>query len=133
MEEEKTFIKIPIYDKYNFGTSWIVCSINNLKVKYTCEMLFFPAMTWSSWCTTAPRIQRSPQILGTGQVTSSKFHTEDPQILGTTMKKGVTLTTWQPRSVHPCSSLRWDFVIEICYTFSAPIFFFFNLGKRNMS
>jgi hypothetical protein len=37
-------------------------------------------------------------------MTQSNFHTEDPQILGTTVKKLVITVTWCLEFIHPCHS-----------------------------
>jgi hypothetical protein len=41
------------------------------------------------------------QILDANSVTRSQYHTEDPQIFGTTVQSLVTLVTWHPRFVRP--------------------------------
>ena len=45
-----------------------------------------------------------PSHLGSNRVTYSKFHIEDPQILGTTIQYFVIQVNWPPRFVHPCHS-----------------------------
>jgi hypothetical protein len=46
------------------------------------------------------------QILGARSMSLSKYHTEDPQILGATVKNLVATATWCPRFVHRWS-VRW--------------------------
>jgi hypothetical protein len=41
------------------------------------------------------------KIMGTIRVTFCKFHTEDPQVLGTTIQNLVTRMTWHSVFVHP--------------------------------
>ena len=48
-----------------------------------------------------------PKIPGTRRTTWSKFHTEDPQILGTTVQNLVTTVSWYPGIVHPCINIIW--------------------------
>jgi hypothetical protein len=45
------------------------------------------------------------KILSARRVAWSKFHTEDPQIIGATLQNLVARATWQQRFVHPCTSL----------------------------
>jgi len=40
---------------------------------------------------------------GARRVTSCKFHTEGPQLLGTTIQSLVVRATWFPDFVHPCN------------------------------
>jgi hypothetical protein len=44
------------------------------------------------------------QYSGALRVTRSKFHTEDPQILGATVQNLVALVTWRPAVMYPCSA-----------------------------
>jgi hypothetical protein len=39
-------------------------------------------------------------------MTVSKFHTQDPRILGVTAQNLVATATWRPGFVHPCCNLR---------------------------
>lgn len=58
----------------------------------------------------APVFQKSrshPKIPGTRRTTWSKFHTEDPQILSTTVQNLVTTVSWYPGIVHPCINIIW--------------------------
>ena len=41
------------------------------------------------------------RILGTGRVTRSKFHTDDPQILGATVQNPVARSNWHLGFLHP--------------------------------
>jgi len=45
-------------------------------------------------------------ILGTRGVTGSKFHTQDQQILDTTIQNLVTQATWHPGLVHLCNTVE---------------------------
>jgi len=44
------------------------------------------------------------KILGARRVIWSKFHTEDPQILGVIVEKVVARATWYPGFVHHCTT-----------------------------
>jgi hypothetical protein len=41
------------------------------------------------------------EIPGTRRVTRSKFHSEDPHILSTTVEDVVVVVSWHPTFVHP--------------------------------
>ena len=45
------------------------------------------------------------KILGAKMVTWSKFHTEEPKMLGATAQNLVVRVTWRPGFVYPCSRL----------------------------
>jgi hypothetical protein len=49
------------------------------------------------------------KIPGARRMTWSKFHSEDPQTLGTTIQNLVTTVTWHPAIVHPCMTV-WYFI-----------------------
>jgi hypothetical protein len=44
------------------------------------------------------------KILGASRMTRSKFHTEDPQILGVTVENLVTRATWCTELVYSCTT-----------------------------
>jgi hypothetical protein len=63
--------------------------------------------------------------LVTRRVTWSKFHTEDPKILG-------AMPTWHPGFVHPWSILKLScHYVEVSYT--VPSFHIFQLKYCNMN
>ena len=46
------------------------------------------------------------KILGAWRVTWSKYHTKDPQVLGSTVQNLVAAATWRPGFVHRCSKCK---------------------------
>ena len=49
------------------------------------------------------RVYRSRlKILGTRRLTWGKFHSEDPQMVGATVKNSLVTATWRPVFMHPC-------------------------------
>ena len=46
------------------------------------------------------------KILGAWRVTWSKYHTKDPQVLGSTVQNLVATATWRPGFVHRCSKCK---------------------------
>jgi hypothetical protein len=57
--------------------------------------------------------RRCLKIQGGRRVILSKFHTEDPQILGITTQNSVAWVTWCPGFVHPCLTFTTKVVIII--------------------
>jgi len=56
---------------------------------------------WLCGGTEFTKIRGHLKILGTIRVTS-KFHFEDPQILGATVQNLGATAIWDPEFVHPC-------------------------------
>jgi hypothetical protein len=63
--------------------------------------------SYTLWCSGPQIFHKSSshlKIPGARMVTSSKFHTDNPKILGATVQNLVAMAIWQPGSVHPrCS------------------------------
>ena len=58
------------------------------------------------------------KIPGARRMTKSKFHSEEPQILGTTMQNLVTTVTWHPAIVHAC---MWIIYVKISCSWNKHI------------
>lgn len=59
------------------------------------------------------------KIPGARRMTRSKFYSEEPQTLGTTIQNLVTTVTWHPTIVHPCMNVIW--LCEISYSWNQQI------------
>ena len=57
------------------------------------------------WCKIFKKPRNNFEILGVKRVTCSKFHTEAPHILGTTVQNLFATLFWHPGFVHPCIML----------------------------
>ena len=61
--------------------------------------------------TNFPISTRHLTILGARRVAWSTFHTRDPQIIGITVQKLITLATWCPGFVHARLKVKYCFLI----------------------
>jgi len=77
-------------------------------------------------------LDATPTVLFVRSITWHKFHTEEPHKSGATIQKLVTIATWDPGIVHPCTtsiSISACFVTDINIVFSL----LFNLSiNRNV-
>jgi len=61
-------------------------------------------MKWNSEYTWREGVHRISKIQGVIKVSWNKFHTKDPQMLGTTIKISVASVTWSMTFLHLCIS-----------------------------
>jgi hypothetical protein len=65
--------------------------------KFSVKLIFTEDMGFTIF----PKMYEPPQILGATRVTWSKFHTEGPQTLGTTIQNSNAQVTWQLKLCTP--------------------------------
>jgi hypothetical protein len=97
--------------------SWChqICNTKILEVKAYCNYIFMTScgtVLQCNLCFTSG-VHKFSKILGARQMTWSKFHAEDPQILGTTIQIFVTTVTWPPGLCTPVL-LYFLLTFQIC-------------------
>ena len=90
------------------------CKLLALKCSEYCKIWGTHSSKWSGYGRGPQIFQKSRgyfKILGTRRVTCSKFHTDDPQILGITIQNLVTHMTWCLGFVHPWAVVAWHLTL----------------------
>jgi hypothetical protein len=87
-----------------YETSWLVLLMYNIKFSVTFNIGISQGSVQQG-CTIFYNSRSHLIMLGAGRVMWSKFNTGDPQILGSKVQNWVTLVTWHPWFVHPCSKM----------------------------